>query len=169
MKKPQQSPFVFFYGGIFSQWYACSFTVDGVRYNCAEQYMMAQKARLFCDGPALAAVMSTNDPSKQKAIGKRVKGFDKAVWEAVARDIVRMASMAKFTSSPHLYRGLMETEGKELVEASPTDVIWGIGMVEGEEGIEDRANWRGPNWLGECLMDVRKALIASRDTALSGL
>lgn len=38
--------FTFFYGNAspFSQWHPARFTVEGVEYNCAEQYMMHQKA-----------------------------------------------------------------------------------------------------------------------------
>lgn len=150
--------FGLFYGGIFSQWYGCRFKVDGVEYNCAEQYMMAQKARLFGDEVALQAIMASSSPSEQKAIGKTVRGFKKWVWETVARDVVMRGSLAKFTSTPELYSGLMETEDMLLVEASPTDVIWGIGLDEYDAGCSDPGKWRGPNWLGQVLTDLRERL-----------
>jgi ribA/ribD-fused uncharacterized protein len=147
--------FTLFYGGIFSQWAHSPFTVDGVRYNCAEQYMMAQKARLFGDSVRLDRIMATQDPSQQKALGKKVLRFRKSVWESVARDVVMRGSLAKFTSTPDLYEGLMETRGTLLVEASPTDVIWGIGVAEHDPDALDRAKWRGLNWLGQALTDLR--------------
>jgi len=148
----------FFYGGPFSQWLTCYFEIDGVKYNCAEQYMMAQKARLFTDSLALEKIMAAGHPSVQKATGKQVRGFVKDLWDAVARDIVYRGSMAKFTQNPELMRNLLDTKGKLLVEASPTDAIWGIKMGEGAEGIEDPNNWQGTNWLGEILTKVRDDL-----------
>lgn len=155
--------FAFFYGGPFSQWASCAFTVDSVEYNCAEQYMMATKARLFGDWLALEAIMATTNPSAQKAVGRRVKGFKREVWDMVSRDVVRTATLAKFTSTVELYEYLLNTEGEYLVEASPTDTIWGIGMGEHEEGLMDPANWKGTNWLGEVLVEVREWLILARD------
>lgn len=157
--------FACFYGGTFSQWYHSPFTVDGVLYNCAEQYMMAQKARLFRDNASLAKIMAATDPSTQKALGKKVKGFKKAVWEVVARDVVMRANLAKFTSTVELYESLVEdTAGFDvIVEASPVDPIWGIGLGEYEDECADPELWRGTNWLGQVLTDLREMLILARD------
>lgn len=146
-----------FYGGHFSQWCPVVFTVDGITYNCAEQYMMAQKARLFNDAEALKAIMASFSPSRQKAIGKTVKGFDKRTWEVVARDVVRTGTMAKF-SLPEFSGALLLTGDATIVEASATDRIWGIGLDEYHPEAMQRSKWRGTNWLGDCLMDVRRAL-----------
>jgi ribA/ribD-fused uncharacterized protein len=159
----QQQKFHLFYNGPFCQWYRSPFTVNGVQYTCAEQYMMAQKARLFLDDVSLAKIMATDSPSEQKALGKRVKGFVKEQWEAVARDVVMRGSLAKFTSSIELYTDLLETEGTLLVEASPTDRIWGIGLSEYDEDCHDVSKWRGTNWLGQVLTDLREMLILARD------
>lgn len=151
--------FTLFYGGVFSQWLYSPFTIDGITYNCAEQYMMAQKARLFRDKAMLEAIMGTEDPSVQKAFGKKVKGFRKPVWEAVARDVVMRGSLAKFTSTARLRDMLLDTRGTVLVEASPTDVIWGIGLAEYDPDALDRKKWRGTNWLGQVLTDLREHLL----------
>lgn len=156
--KEMYKRFTFFYGGPFSQWLPCTFEVDGVRYNCAEQYMMAQKARLFGDEPILAHIMNTTDPSRQKALGKTVRGFSKTAWEVVARDVVMRGNLAKFTSSTELCHALMETEGTLLVEASPSDIIWGIGLSEYDPDVNNPACWRGTNWLGQVLTDLREHL-----------
>ncbi len=158
-----ETPLILFYGGVFSQWYACTFTVDDIRYSCAEQYMMAQKARLFRDNDSLLQIMSTCDPSMQKALGKKVRGFARETWDAVSRDAVMRASLAKFTSSIELYNALISTEGTLLVEASPTDVIWGIGLGEYDPDARDPTKWRGANWLGQVLTDLRENLIQARD------
>lgn len=149
--------FFFFYGGPFSQWYPSRFTLDGVMYNTAEQYMMAMKADYFGDKDTLAKILKTKDPSEQKALGRQVANFDVEAWNAVSRGFVYKANMAKF-SDPELNQYMMNTGDKELVEASPYDKIWGIGLAQNDPAIFDKSNWRGNNWLGEVLMKVRKDL-----------
>ena len=73
--------FYFFWGGPASQWYESDFEIDGTTYNCAEQYMMAQKAKLFDDQQSLEQIMKSNDPRTQKKLGRAVTGFDQTVWE----------------------------------------------------------------------------------------
>jgi ribA/ribD-fused uncharacterized protein len=151
--------FTLFYGGPFSQWAHSPFVVDGTEYNCAEQYMMAQKARLFGDEERLKLIMATDNPAEQKALGKKVERFRKSVWEAVARDVVMRGSLAKFTQHHYFFEALMETRGTTIVEASPTDVIWGIGLDEYDPDCRDRSKWRGSNWLGQVLTDLRERLL----------
>lgn len=150
--------YVFFYGGFFSQWYPQHFFVDGTEYRCAEQYMMAMKAKTFNDQEALDKIMVAKDPSLQKAIGRTVKNFDPSVWNPVAKDFVYKANMAKFTANPALLDYILSTGDRELVEASPTDKIWGIGMATHDPDLLDKTKWRGTNWLGEVLMQVRNDL-----------
>lgn len=145
----------FFYGGFLSQWYPCNFTIDNISYNCTEQWMMAEKARLFKDEESLAAIMATDSPREQKAIGRKIKDFDKAKWEHVAKEVVYLGNLAKFTQNEELLEQLLDTDDEELVEASPTDCIWGIGLAEGNPDCYDKSKWRGTNWLGECIMRVR--------------
>lgn len=146
----------FFYGGPFSQWAACTFTLDGDDYNCAEQYMMAQKAIKFEDYEALNTIMSTDNPAKQKATGRKVRGFDQQLWEKDAKLVVYRANFAKFMQSTDLMLDLLTTRGHLLVEASPTDRIWGIGLSENNPDIHDPAKWQGTNWLGEIITQVRE-------------
>ncbi|QNN97172.1 hypothetical protein P9A51_gp17 [Xanthomonas phage Xp12] len=150
--------YTLFYGGVFSQWYPSPMVIDGVEYGCAEQYMMAQKARVFGDEQALDEIMATQSPAEQKAIGRRVRGFDRRQWDSVSRDVVMRASLHKFTSNPKLRAQLLLTEGTLLVEASPTDVIWGIGLDERDPRCHDPREWRGTNWLGQVLTDLRESL-----------
>lgn len=149
--------YVFFYGGIYSQHYRSDFSIKGIVYNCAEQYMMAKKAVLFNDSVNHKKIMSESDPMIQKAIGRKVRGFNKDVWTLKCKDIVYEANYAKFSQNPKLLE-LMLKETRELVEASPSDKIWGIGMREDNPKIHDRRNWLGTNWLGEALMRVRENL-----------
>lgn len=149
--------FEFFYGGPFSQWYSSEFELDGVIYYTAEQYMMAMKADYFGDTKIKEKIMATKNPSEQKALGRQVSKFDREAWDAVSRGYVYKANLAKF-SAPDLKDYLLNTGDKELVEASPYDCIWGIGLAENNPNRFDKAKWRGTNWLGEVLMQVRETL-----------
>ncbi len=157
--KAMSEKFTFFWNGPFSQWEEAEFEIDDVTYNCAEQYMMAMKAKMFDDLDTLDRIMEAEWPREQKKLGRQVKGFDVERWNTRAREIVYEGNYAKFTQNPHLLEKLMATKGTTLVEASPEDCIWGIGMAEGEPGIEDRDNWRGTNWLGEVLTGLREDLV----------
>lgn len=146
-----------FYGGPFSQWAACDLAIDGFIYNCAEQYMMAQKACFFQDYHALHRILASRSPSEQKAIGRQVEGFDAERWALFSRDVVRTASLVKFTL-PRFRRALTWTGDRTIVEASPSDVIWGIGLGQTDPQASHRVSWRGTNWLGQVLMEVRAIL-----------
>ena len=146
---------IFFWGGEFSQWAKCSFIIDKVRYNCAEQYMMAEKARLFGDEEAECDIMTTKSPSTQKAIGRKVKNFDPVKWNEICRLVVYRGNLAKFTQNEELYNYILSTGDKEIVEASPVDKIWGIGLHEDDPRCLDRTQWQGTNWLGIACMQVR--------------
>lgn len=149
---------VFFWRGVFSQWHLCNFVVNEVQYNCAEQFMMASKAKLFNDLESLEKIMNTNDPRQQKKIGRNVKGFNKDVWDANAKSIVFTGNKAKFEQNQELKLELLSTENKVLVEASPYDKIWGVGLEEADDRILDPANWQGTNWLGEVLTNLRNVM-----------
>ena len=143
----------------FSQWYPCAFEVDGITYNCAEQYMMAEKARVFNDEEVLSKILVTSNPKDIKALGREVKNFDAMKWSSVSKDIVVKGNLHKFAQNMDLFHFLHETGNKVLVEASPYDTIWGIGMQESDEGIINPHNWKGLNQLGFALMEVRDDLI----------
>lgn len=155
--------FTFFWGGIFSQWTPSIITIDGVTYNCCEQYMMAQKALFFGDNEIHDAIMKVSTPKSQKALGKAVKNFDPVKWATVAKDIVYKANYAKFSSDDLYKRALFMTDGTELVEASPYDTIWGIGLTADHPDALDKSKWRGTNWLGEVLTKVRDDLMELED------
>lgn len=146
---------IFFWGGEFSQWYKSKFTIDGIKYNCAEQYMMAQKALTFNDFESHHEIMMTKSPSTQKAIGRQVKNFDAIKWNEVSRLVVYRANLAKFTQNPELLKYILSTGNKIIVEASPEDKIWGIGLHENDPRCLDETQWQGTNWLGIACMQVR--------------
>ncbi len=142
----------------FSQWYAAPFEVDTVRYATAEHWMMAEKARLFGDEEALARVLAKDDPSAAKAAGRTVRGFDDALWRQRRFEIVVRGNLAKFGQHLALHDFLIGTGSQILVEASPVDAIWGIGLAATDPQAQDPLQWRGPNLLGFALMAVRASL-----------
>lgn len=150
--------FTFFLDGPFSQWAESPFELDGQLYGCAEQWMMAEKARLFGDAAARAAILNTPHPDEQKALGRTITPFDDAVWREHARSIVHRGNHAKFTQNPDLMERLRATKGATLVEASPFDRLWGIGLLASDPRAQSRETWRGLNWLGEVLTAVRDEL-----------
>lgn len=141
-----------------SQWWLSPFTVDGVAYGTAEHWMMAAKARLFSDAEAEAAVLSARTPAEAKNAGRLVRGFDEAIWERERFGIVVEGSVRKFASTPALSAYLLGTGTRVLVEASPMDRIWGIGLAADDERARDPEQWRGPNLLGFALMEARTRL-----------
>ena len=154
--------FTFFYRTRhpFSNWHPCQFKdADGNEYTCSEQYMMAQKAKMFNDEHTLSLIMKSDNPKDQKALGRQVKGFEPDVWNAQAKQIVYDGCHLKFTQNPKLLKTLLDTDGTLLVEASPYDRVWGIGLGEDDPKIHDPKNWQGTNWLGEVLTNLREDLI----------
>ncbi|MEM6930512.1 MAG: NADAR family protein [Myxococcota bacterium] len=143
---------------VFSQWFDSDFEHDGDAYPTAEHFMMAEKARLFSDREALEAILDCTDPGKAKALGRRVRGFDEAAWRAARFDIVVRGNLAKFGQDDALRTYLLETGDRVLVEASPRDRIWGIGMGARNPDARHPAAWRGTNLLGFALMVVRDRL-----------
>lgn len=156
--------FTFFFGGPLSQWYHAEFEVDGLTYFTAEQYMMAGKARLFQDEGIFEQIMATRDPREQKQLGRKVRDFDVDTWNHASRNIVYDGNYAKFAQNPGLKEMLLSTRDTTLVEASPTDRLWGIGLPEGHPDTLDRKTWRGVNWLGEVLNKVRNDIQAGTRT-----
>jgi len=146
----------------FSQWHRCAFEIDGIHFNCAEQYMMYGKAKLFEDENVKGAILAAEHPRDQKKLGRAVTPFDADIWNQNADQIVYDASFAKFTQNPHLKEQLLATQGSTMVEASPFDRIWGIGLSAKNPKAQNRATWRGRNRLGEILTKVREDIIAQK-------
>ena len=143
-----------------SQWWPATFSVDGVEYATAEHWMMAAKARLFEDAEAERRAISAPNPALAKKAGRLVRGFDEAVWERERFAIVVEGSVHKFAAHPALREFLLGTGERVLVEASPVDRVWGIGLAADDEAAMDPERWRGPNLLGFALMAARERLRA---------
>lgn len=168
-KMSETDTHVYFLNGPFSQWYPSDFMGNigdtSYKFNCAEQYMMAGKAHLFGDETAFLDIMEveqTKDwhdaPNACKTIGRRVKNFDVDIWNQHALQIVFQGNLYKFLQNEPLANRLRETKDKILVEGARYDTVWGVGLAWNDPAILDDKNWKGTNWLGETLMQVRTNL-----------
>ncbi len=153
--------FVFFWGGEFSQWYPSPFKQQGMTFNCAEQWMMYSKATYFKDYDTADAIMLTDSPKEQKSLGRQVRGFDDQEWMLDAYNVVVQGNRAKFSQNDDLGLILKNTGSKIIVEASPYDKRWGIGLGENNPDIYDQSKWKGENLLGKAIMQVRGELFGT--------
>lgn len=146
----------YFYHHQFGQWSKFSITDHiGITYTTCEQYMMYHKAILFNDLDTAIKILSESDPKAQKALGRLVKNFDAPTWDRFKCQIVFNGNLLKFSQHDDIRKRLIETGDKILVEASPVDKIWGVGLSYSDDRILDERNWKGQNLLGKCLMQVR--------------
>jgi ribA/ribD-fused uncharacterized protein len=155
------SDFHFFWGkkSMLSQWYPSEFKdVNGQQYNTSEQYMMVKKAVLFDDTVAAEKLLDTVDPKICKKIGRKVQGYDAKVWNKTKEKIVLDGNMYKFNQNPQTLEFLLGTGDKWLVEASPYDKVWGIGMDSKNPDCIYPEKWKGLNLLGKALMIAREQL-----------
>ncbi len=152
--------FVFFWGTAspFSQWHPAPFVLDGIACATAEHWMMASKARIFGDEEALDLVLATADPGNAKRVGRKVRSFDEPVWRDVSADLVYAGNVAKVRAHPPILAALESTAGATLVEASPLDRVWGIGLGANHPDASIRTRWRGQNRLGVVLTALREDL-----------
>jgi ribA/ribD-fused uncharacterized protein len=167
---PASIPFLFFWGhqpsgdgsitrSCFSQWWVAPFEVEGITYKTAEHWMMAGKARLFGDEEALHKIVAMATPEEAKKSGRLIKNFDPAVWDEHKYALVVAGNFYKFNQHAELKTFLLATGDQVLVEASPSDMIWGIGIAGSNSAAKDPKSWEGENLLGFALMEVRKNLI----------
>ena len=162
-----ESNYVFFYGhtsgnpfGCFSNWYPSRFEKDGLTFENTEQYMMYRKALLMGDEAMSEKILTTPDPKAVKALGRKVKNWDETKWVSNREQIMYDGCLAKFSSPNNIEMKnlLLSTGDKHLVEASPYDRIWGIGMRSTSPGVNDPKNWKGMNLLGKTLDKVKDSL-----------
>lgn len=141
-----------------SQWWEGVFEVEGVLYKSAEHWMMAQKAKVFEDEAMYQKIIEAKSPAEAKKLGRKVKNFDFDTWEKVRYEIVKEGNLHKFGQSRKLKEYLLNTGSTVLVETSPFDAIWGIGLTQDAPNIENPNTWLGSNLLGFALMEVREEL-----------
>ena len=161
--------FVFFWGhtprvpgrvdqSCLSNWYPARFAVDGITYPTSEHFMMAEKARLFADEEIRSQIIAAKSPGEAKSLGRQVSGFEESVWTRHRFEIVVSGNVAKFDQNEDLGEFLRITGSKVLVESSPRDSIWGIGMRKNDTHADNPLQWKGQNLLGFALMEVRARL-----------
>jgi ribA/ribD-fused uncharacterized protein len=146
--------------GCLSQWWPAGFTIDGQAYPSAEHFMMAGKASLFGDAETAARIRQAPHPGAAKALGRQVHGFDEQRWAEHRFGLVVTGNLAKFSQNAGLGEFLLGTGGRVIVEASPRDRVWGIGLAAGDERAMSPEQWPGLNLLGFALMEVRYRLEA---------
>jgi ribA/ribD-fused uncharacterized protein len=143
---------------VLSQWWPAPFVVEGQRYATAEHFMMAEKAKLFADHGTFSEILRSDDPKQAKALGRSVRNFEPAAWDNRKFEVAIEGNLAKFGQNHELRDWLMGTANDVLVEASPVDRVWGIGLSEDDKRATDVSKWRGDNLLGFALMKVRSEL-----------
>ena len=145
----------------FSQWWVAPFVIEDITYPTAEHWMMAQKARLFDNEDVFKRIIAAKTPAEAKNLGRQVRGFDEARWNAQRLDIVVRGNYAKFSQHSELREFLLNTKERVLVEASPVDRIWGIGLAADDERAANPRRWDELNLLGFALMEVRGQLTST--------
>jgi ribA/ribD-fused uncharacterized protein len=141
-----------------SQWFESPFSVGSISYNSAEHWMMANKALLFGHKSNFDKIVNCEKPGEAKELGRQVLGYDEQTWNEKKFDIVKLGNIHKFNQYPKFADFLLKTEKRILVEASPVDNIWGIGLSQDSSDIENIYAWRGQNLLGFALMATRDFL-----------
>lgn len=153
----QTDNYFFFYKSKLSQWHMVDFYVEGIKFSCCEQYMMAKKALLFDDINSYTKIMNSTHPRDMQLLGREVKYYKQEIWDRFKFEIVYNGNYARFSQNQDQYDLLMSTKRK-IVEASKIDKIWGCGLSKDDPLILDEKNWKGQNLLGQILTDVRDRL-----------
>lgn len=147
---------IYFWNSVFSNFYIIEFEYEGHIFSCTEQAFMWEKARYFGDEEIANEILCTTVPIEAKRLGRMVKNFDEKEWSDVCFQIMYDVNLEKWKKMSEL---LLSTGSKILVEASPFDKIWGVGLSEYNDLILDENNWKGLNLLGKVLMRVREELV----------
>ena len=131
------------------------FEYNGFTFCTSEQALMFAKAMLMGDGVTALKIRSATQPLQAKCLGRKVKPWDQAKWDANCENLMRDILVAKF-SNPAMKPKLLETVGKQIYEASASDKIWGIGISVDHAVCGAKHN--GRNLLGKALMRAREIL-----------
>ncbi len=145
--------------GFLSNWHYAPFTLDDKKFINSEQYFMWSKLQLFdpTNKELENTLLTTINSSIMKNIGRNIKNFNQDIWDKNKYNIMKKALMAKFTQNKELHTLLLKTKTYKLVEASPYDKVWGIGIDK--KAAMNGIKYQGENLLGKVLMEIREALI----------
>lgn len=143
---------------IYSNWHPARFREAGVQFENSEQYMMWRKALLMGDTAMAERMLTVSDPRVLKDLGRQVQNYDESLWERERLAVMVRGCYLKFSQNEAMQAELLATGDRLLVEASPYDKIWGIGLEESDPRCLDKSQWQGRNLLGEALMIVRDLL-----------
>lgn len=141
----------YFWKGKYSNWYYSPFVENDIQYTCVEQYMMYHKAILFEDYDIAYDILNAKTPKEHKVLGRKVKNFKIDVWDKNKERIVYNGLKLKFNQNKKLKNEFLKEECDFFVEASPYDLIWGIGLDEKTAIKVGPENWKGENLLGKLL------------------
>ncbi len=156
MKEIVNNNHVFFWGGVFSNFYPSNFTVDKTQFFTSEQYFMWGKAVAMNDMESASKILKERKPGTCKALGRSVKPYNESLWNSIRESVMYTAIYHKFNQNEDLKKALLETGDKKIVEASPEDKIWGIGITEEDAPYIPESEWPGKNLLGVALMKLRE-------------
>ncbi len=151
---------VYFWAGMYSNWDNAHFIdpLNSLHFHNTEQAFMWYKAHFFQDKQTAQLISVETDPKAVKGLGRRIDKYDDKAWSCVRFGMMVYVNYLKFSQNPYYMQALKLTENKTLVEASPSDCVWGVGLAEEDDLILNQKNWRGQNLLGKALMEVRKLL-----------
>ena len=144
--------------GYLSNWYPSPFTVEKKNFSSMEQFMMYSKAICFGDEAVAKNILSTDDASQIKALGRQVKNYDEHIWNGIRQIVVYKGLLAKFLQNEDLKDRLKSTGEAILAECAVKDLIWGVGLSMKDPDRLDKTKWKGQNLLGYTLMMVRECL-----------
>ena len=144
--------------GYLSNWYPSPFTVEKKNFSSMEQFMMYRKAICFGDEAVAKNILSTDDASQIKALGRQVKNYDEHIWNGIRQIVVYKGLLAKFSQNKNLKDRLKFTGEAILAECAVKDLIWGVGLSMKDPDRLDKTKWKGQNLLGYTLMMVREYL-----------
>ena len=141
----------------FSNFHDAPFHKNGKNYRCVEQYIQAGKAELFDDDRAYNKILNATSPFDMKKEGNHVKNYADHIWKQNAERIAFEGCVAKFEQNELLKEILLNTDCKEILEASK-DPFWGVGLSIDDKNILNKEARQGENKLGNILMRVRELL-----------
>jgi ribA/ribD-fused uncharacterized protein len=139
-----------------TNWHMQDFVHEGIKFNCSEQAMMYHKAILFADTEVAEMIMKADHPKEQKDLGRQVRGFNPEIWDRVKYDLIKSILTSKFSTIKANKNFLKSLKGKQIVESSPYDRVWGIGYRK-EEALDHIDDW-GENLLGKILTELSEEL-----------